>query len=71
MNLEGNVRIAGEVVNYIDIKTPQDLLKLGQLAPDDIDNRIMTRNGGYLNDIPNQYGPDGDRKFGLQQLQGD
>lgn len=70
LNLEGNVRIAGEVVNYIDIKTPQDLLKLGQLAPDDIDNRIMTRNGGYLNDIPNQYGSDGDRKFWVTTVAG-
>lgn len=70
LNPEGNVRIAGKEVNYIDVRTPQDLLKLGQLAPDEIEGQGITRNGVYLNDIPTQIGPDGDRKFWVTTVVG-
>lgn len=62
LNPEGNVKIAGKTVNYIDIKTPQDLLKLGRLAPENGENVIITR-ANYVNNIPEQLGPDGDRKL--------
>ncbi len=62
LNLEGYVKIAEKMVSYIDIKTPQDLLKLGRLAPDNADNIILV-NEIHLNDIPEQMGSENDRKL--------
>lgn len=62
LNPEGNVKIAGKTVNYIDIKTPQDLSKLGRLAPTNGENVILTR-ANFMNNIPEQLGSEGDRKL--------
>ena len=56
---EGYVKIAEKMVNYIDIKTPQDLLRLGRLAPDNV---ILTR-ANFVNNIPEQMGSENDRKL--------
>lgn len=62
LNPEGYVKIAEKMVNYIDIKTPQDLLKLGRLAPDNADNVILASTN-FINNIPEQMGSENDRKL--------
>lgn len=68
VNPEGNVMIDGKLVNYIDIKTPQDLLELGLLCP----NATATRGAAadpslqqkiHLNSIPKVYNTDNDRRM--------
>lgn len=66
LNKEGNVRIGGQIINYIDIHTHKDLLALGRLCSDE--TLTLTRAnqiyGPYLNSIPNVYHPtDNDRKM--------
>lgn len=71
VNLEGNVLIDGKVVNYIDIKTPQDLLKLGKLYPGDILTRGAVSDPAlqskvYMNNIPKVYNEENDRRMWVE-----
>lgn len=65
VNPEGNVLIGGQIRNYIDIKTPERLLELGQLCPDpDItQTRSMDHTTVYENSIPTQINDRNDRKM--------
>lgn len=73
LNPQGEVNIGGKLVSYIDIKTPQDLLKRGLLSTTK-DEGIMTRteqdNTVYLNHIPDVYGHEGDRKMWVHARKG-
>lgn len=71
INPEGNVIIGGKVVNCIDIKTPQDLLKLGKLYPGDEVTRGLVsdpalQNKVYTNSIPKIYNQDNDRRMWVE-----
>lgn len=66
VNPEGNVLIGGEVRNYIDIKTPERLLELGQLCPapsSDIQTRTLDHTTVFLNSIPTQTNDRNDRRM--------
>lgn len=68
VNPEGNVVIGGKLVNYIDIRTPQDLLALGLLCPNIIETRGAAADPSlqkkiHLNVIPKVYNIDNDRRM--------
>lgn len=75
VNPEGNVLINGEVVNCVDIKTPQDLLKLGKLYPEDAVTRGKVsdpalQNKVYTNNIPKICNEDNDRRMWVETKAG-
>lgn len=68
LNNKGYVKIGNKVVDITDIKTPEDLLELGLLAPDDAITYSVDHNTEFENNIPEQA--DGDRKFWLNTYAG-
>lgn len=73
LNVEGNVRIGGKVVNYIDIKTPEKLLSLGMLSPNTANKsttRAIDQTTIFENNIPEQVNSDGDRKMWVNAVSG-
>lgn len=67
LNIEGKVCIGGKVMDYRDIRTAEDLLRLGRLSSK-FDSPLSKSPIGswdnpYMNYIPELVGPEGDRKF--------
>ena len=70
---DGDVRIGGQLVNYIDITQPEDLLKMGRLSSSkkaNIATRTEQDNTVYCNEIPEMLGHEGDRKMWVKTYTG-
>lgn len=66
VNPKGDIMIGGCIKNYIDIKTPERLLELGQLCPTPsttIQTRSEDHTTVFLNSIPTQTNDRNDRRM--------
>lgn len=63
LNPEGFVKIGNELINFIDITTPEDLIALRLLAPSDAVTFSVDHNTIFENNIPQQS--NGKRRFWL------